>query len=634
MPEERKRWRKKITHYFFILVFLNLVLPAPLLPNNLHTLWQKRKSLILNGRLKEAEVVLKEIQEEKLNEGIENLWDYAILLLREAQRAKVFNREWALRLISAAVSLAPDLPYLYFYRGELLWFKTPWDFSVLIKNYIDGLKARCRNVALAVGEVGKWSLIASSGIQFGIFLFCLLLIFKRVPLFLHPLREELKGKDKDLIKGLSRIGILSLPFILHLNLLWGAFAISLILWPFLRRRERGALFLSLLLLVYLVPLPQRWASYCCSGRAQVVLDTYEALYGRRDEEAVKRLERWVGLNPYDRDSLLTLGVVYKREGNWQKALTLYQRLLFLNPRDPQVWNNMGNLLLLSEEVDKAIRCYKRAVELAPAEGSFYYNLSKALSKKSILLLDEADRNFQKAKSLSPKLISDHLKKETLHPNRYLIDLVPSREDLYGRIFGNYWREELPWWIYGAWGRPISDRFPLLSPVLLLLIILILFLVERRGEWGSPWKCALCGKISSHGISYKEGENKVCGECFLLMRGKETSKELKSKKFNEIMEDMRKERRIIRVLSFLPGGAHLWKGYPYRGLIVLVVFFSFIFSFYLWKRIPVSLYPLPSRGIGDILLGGLLFLLFCYLFIKDGRRRENRERIPLPGHIEI
>ncbi len=633
MPKKQKRWQRKVTHYFFIFFLLNLGFPTALFPDNLHALWEKRKGLIISGRLKEAELVLKEIGEEKLNEGIENLWDYAILLFREAQRAKIFNRELALRLIAASVSLAPDLPYLYFYQGELLWLKTPWDFSVLIKHYVDGLKARWRNVSLMVGEVGRWSLIASSAVQFGVLLFCLLLISKRMPLFLYPLKKELKGEERDLIKGLGRIGLLSLPLVLHLNLLWSAFALSLILWPFLRKGERGALFLSLLLLVYFLPLPERWASYCCSGKAQVVLDTYEALYGRRDGEAVKRLERWVSLNPYDRDSLLTLGLVYKREGRWQKALDLYQRLLSLNPRDPQVWNNMGNIFLLSEEVDKAIRCYKRAIELAPVEGGFYYNLSKALGKKSILLLDEADRNFQKARELSPKLITDHLKKESLHPNRYLIDSSLSRGDLYSRIFGNYCREELPWWIYGAWGRALSDRLPLMSPALILLILLVLVLVGRREEWGSPQKCALCGMVISNGVSHKEGENRVCGECLLLVRGKETSKELKSRKFNQIMEKMRRERRTMRVLSFLPGGAHLWKGYPYKGLIILILLSAFISGLYLWERAPVSLYPLPSKGIGEVVLGGLLFLLFCYFFIRDGRRRENRERVPLPGPIE-
>ncbi len=240
--------------------------------------------------------------------------------------------------------------------------------------------------------------------------------------------------------------------------------------------------------------------------------------------------------------------------------------------------------------------------MAPSNGAYYFNLSKALSQKSMLVLQEADQNFQKAKELSPEIIGDHLEIDSPHPNRMVIDTAISVEHLRRRLFAEFWREtSLSYLIVDVWLRDLSPRLPFVFCFFFPAIVVVLLIMGRgREEW---WRCSLCGMISTQPPGKKEGRKRICVRCFRILKGKEIDQELKESKLKETKVFQLRMGIYDKLFPLLvPGVGHVWKGYNVSGFFYLSLFFIFLARFYYWKGIwrstPAHLDLCPLLRGGD------------------------------------
>ncbi|OGP53856.1 MAG: hypothetical protein A2Y65_11680 [Deltaproteobacteria bacterium RBG_13_52_11] len=540
------------------------------------------------------------------------------------------DKEQAVKVGEFAQRMAPDLPPVYFYTGHTILETHRWRLNAAIEKNVEGVKAYTRNIALASGQCLNILYIIGLGFLLAILTFCLMVCFKRLPVYFHVLKEELDGGTQEMMKGVGRILLLVLPFLLQLNILWCALVWCLILWRYLTKGEKGVVVFSFLLVVYLPPAGEALFQFMEGPRAQAVFDIYEASYGERKPQAVERLRLWVQDHPEDRDALFTVALASKREGDYSEAKKYYQQLVKLNPSDAHGISNFGNLYLALGDLEQASSLYQKAIELAPNNGIYYFNLSKALSQKSMLVLQDADQNFQKAMELSPQQIGTHLEIDSPHPNRSVIDIVVPLEHLRKRLFAEFWREAGPsYFILDVWLRDLSPRFPFVLSVFFLVSVVVLSLVGKgRGQW---WRCSLCGVVSNQPLGKKEGRKSVCVRCFRILKGKEIDRVLKESKLRETKGFQTRMGIYDKLFPLLiPGVGHIWKGYNVRGLLYLWIFFAFLAKFYYWKGIVPP--AIPSSTYGMLGGGPLIILAFClfYLVVLRGGYKQQGLEISRPS----
>jgi tetratricopeptide (TPR) repeat protein len=585
-------------------------------------IWGERRAAMAAGDTI-GERQLEEIFQRKLDRGITNLWEYAISLIQEGMALK--DKELAVKLGEFAQRLAPDLPAVYFYTGHGMVESNKWKLSAALEKNAEGINAYTRNITLAAGQVINILYIVGLGVLLAIVTFCLVVFFKRLSIYFYILKEELSGDTHTMIKGVGRIFLLALPLLLQLNIVWCVLAWCLILWRYLTKGEKAVVVVSLVLVVYIHPLGEFLFQFMESPRAQVVFDMYEACYGERQPRAMERLRLWVAEHPEDRDALFTAALASKREGEYSEARRYYQQLVKLNPSDARSISNFGNLSMALGDPAQASSLYRQAIELAPSNGVYYFNLSKALSQKSMLIMQDADQNFQKAKELSPQIIGDHLEIDSPHPNRMVIDTVITVEHLRRRLLAEFWRETgLSYFVVDVWLHDLSPRSPFIFPIFFVVIVVALsFMGKGRKEW---WRCSQCGIISNQTLGKREGMRRFCVRCFRILKGKEIDQELKESKLRETKAFQQRMGIYDKLFPLLiPGVGHIWKGYTVSGFFYLSIFFIFLMRFYYWQGIVPP--PIPSSTYG--MFGGLplimvAFVLFYLAVLRGGYKKQGLE----------
>ena len=104
--------------------------------------------------------------------------------------------------------------------------------------------------------------------------------------------------------------------------------------------------------------------------------------------AVKYLSRVIdGKRALTRDDLIhfnRLGIILRNEGNWQDAISVYEKALGVAHDDPVVHYNMGLAYWEGEERRKAVRCFESALDLDP---HFYAGSVGAAANIGALYLD-------------------------------------------------------------------------------------------------------------------------------------------------------------------------------------------------------------------------------------------------------
>ncbi|MCJ7547091.1 MAG: hypothetical protein MUP30_09775 [Deltaproteobacteria bacterium] len=585
-------------------------------------IWGERRQAMAAGDMI-GERQLEEVIQRKLDRGIANLWEYAISVIQESMALK--NKEQAVKLGEFAQRLAPDLPAAYFYTSHAMVESNKWKLSAALEKNAEGINAHIRNIPLAAGKGLNILYIVGLGVLLAIVTFCLVVFFKRLPIYVHILKAELKGGTQAMIRGVGRIFLVALPLLLQFNIAWCALAWCLILWGYLTKGEKLVVVVSLFLVVYIHPIGEGLFQFMESPRAQAVFDIYEASHGERQPQAMERLRLWVEEHPEDHDALFSVALAFKREGGYSEARRYYQQLVKLNPSDARSISNFGNLSMALGDPAQASSLYRQAIELAPYNGVYYFNLSKALSQKSMLIMQDADQNFQKAKELSPQIIGDHLEIDSPHPNRMVIDTVITVEHLRRRLLAEFWRETgLSYFIVDVWFHDLSPRLPFVFPIFFVVIVVVLsFMGKGREEW---WRCSQCGMISNQTLGKKEGMRRICVRCFRILKGKEIDQELKESKLRETKAFQKRMGIYDKLFPLLvPGVGHIWKGYNVSGFFYLSIFFIFLVRFYYWQGIVPPAIPSSTYGMfGGLPLITVAFVLFSLAVLRGGYKKQGLE----------
>lgn len=122
-------------------------------------------------------------------------------------------------------------------------------------------------------------------------------------------------------------------------------------------------------------------------------------------------EAAVQVNPDSAQAQFELANSYVNAGQWQKALTAYQKTVELDPNYQAAYANMGVVYYQLEQLDLAALQYKKALELDPGDGDVAYNLGALYLQQALVsgntpnldLLNQAVDQLQSAVKLDPNL---------------------------------------------------------------------------------------------------------------------------------------------------------------------------------------------------------------------------------------
>ena len=115
------------------------------------------------------------------------------------------------------------------------------------------------------------------------------------------------------------------------------------------------------------------------------------------EEAKKKIQEQLVLNPSSVEGYNLLGIAYISEKDYPNALEAFQHALKIDPSSVKTANNLGNLYAAQEQFDLAETEFRKALHLDPNNSEGNYNLGLVLMAKG--LPAQAITNFLRVRAL-------------------------------------------------------------------------------------------------------------------------------------------------------------------------------------------------------------------------------------------
>ena len=113
------------------------------------------------------------------------------------------------------------------------------------------------------------------------------------------------------------------------------------------------------------------------------------------EEAKKKIQEQLALNPSSVEGYNLLGIVYSAEKDYAHALEAFQQALKLDPNSTKTRNNLGNAYVAQEKIELGEKEFRTVLRLDPANNDAHYNLGLVLMARG--LPAEAILHFQRVR---------------------------------------------------------------------------------------------------------------------------------------------------------------------------------------------------------------------------------------------
>ncbi len=486
------------------------------------------------------------LYEEQLDKGLENSDAYSYFLIEKSRADPAKAKE----MLLAALRYSPELPAVYFELSKVSFsFSTEGIFQAFA--YMTrGVEAYTKNFWWSFMAAG--SLFMSFIISFVISVIIIVLVrlFKDLSLLSHDIMEQ---KTRVFLL-LILISALTGPLLFVGGLL-------IILGLYMKTRDKAVVYLYLVFLLFL-PLVLKTSSMFLSLPSSDVLKAVVLVNESKDNRyALSVLE-----NAKDDVALFSYALALKREGGYDKAITIYSNLISEKP-DPKVYNNLANCYFAKNDMEMAKQLYEKAVQMKSLV-SAYYNLSQV--SRVTLDLEKGEEYFLSAQRLDSDAVSRFQAIFGHNPNRFVIDEVLSTSDLLRYALGRTIKV-LP---FGLSAIPL-----IFVPFITFFFGLLFYILDSRMKQRA-YKCQKCGTVLCTKCEKKILWGHMCPQCYkTLVNLHELDARERITRLQTVYEHQKRRRRIMNILSFLiPGFSQIYAGDILRGLLFLWSFLFFLFVF--------------------------------------------------------
>src|SRR6266849_649992 len=147
------------------------------------------------------------------------------------------------------------------------------------------------------------------------------------------------------------------------------------------------------------PAPSRTHARPASSASSPFLEAETLLRQGSIDEAKKKIQEQLALNPSSVEGYNLLGIVYSEEKDYPTALEAFQHALRLDPNSNTTRNNLGKLYIAQQKIDLGEKEIRTVLRLDPANNDGNYNLGLALMARG--LPAEAIPHFQRVRPANP-----------------------------------------------------------------------------------------------------------------------------------------------------------------------------------------------------------------------------------------
>ncbi|MCQ2336655.1 MAG: tetratricopeptide repeat protein [Paludibacteraceae bacterium] len=94
-------------------------------------------------------------------------------------------------------------------------------------------------------------------------------------------------------------------------------------------------------------------------------------------ESIEYIDKALEINPSNIQAMLDKGGVLQLSEQYEKAIEVYNSIIYHTRGNAAAYNEQGNCFLALEDTDRAYECYNKAHKAAPDSTKFAYNLAVA-----------------------------------------------------------------------------------------------------------------------------------------------------------------------------------------------------------------------------------------------------------------
>ena len=595
------------------------------------------KEVAIPGQIKLGNNTLDLIYQFQLNSGIKNFTTFASFLIIKSQQAiESGESKEAVRLAGAAKKMAPNFPQPYWALARAYWAESKINFYKVAKECLKGFFITFKNFRSFLLFFSNIYFIFFLAFFLTLILFALILLAKYFSLLTYDIAEFLSVRETHTVLGYIWAGTIVLfPIVLGLGPILIACYWLIILTVYVTKKEKQVIWVIFLICILLPWGFGNAASMILACQPGIVTFLHRANNEDWSPEIEKRLESWSEEHPQDKSVLFTLGLVKKREGEYAQAETYYKNLLKISPSAEKVIGNLANVYMAKGLFEKARETYEKAIEINERVASFHYNLYRTYLELYKFLEARKKQELLIARKLNPELI-EHQEKifnPTIN-NRLVIDETLTFKQFWDKTFlRSKEREIVASFLWAPFFRGVSYKYGIF--IFILLFLLISFLFFKNIQKGFSARCNQCGQAIKRKIRHKQLTKfpDICPHCVsIFVEKKKIDHKIKDKKLNQVERHQKRQNIIWKLTTYtLPGGGHLWVGFPGLAALYLFIFFCFILKVVFWNGIlrdPLSLYV--SGSLTKTILFGLLFLGFYFFVVWHSyQKKEN-----LIGNLQV
>jgi len=114
------------------------------------------------------------------------------------------------------------------------------------------------------------------------------------------------------------------------------------------------------------------------------------------DQAISVYNKALALNPGYTEAYLNRGIAYRNKGQHDQAVSDYDKVLQIDPKDARAYCNRGNALIEKGQYDNAISDYNKALEINSKDAQVFYNRGVAYYFKCL-------EDIKKAQALGYKI---------------------------------------------------------------------------------------------------------------------------------------------------------------------------------------------------------------------------------------
>jgi len=594
-----------------IIILFGLTIPSPLLGDP--QLGEEiEKEWFFRGKDPET---WKRIKDKGFGEGIGNIEEISAALVMEGYRRLRDDPSKAIGLFKTAKELSPDYPSAYYATGKAYWRQSTLNIFKTLDEFLSGWKATFRNFWWSFFTMGNLSFTLFISFLSGLLLFSISIVIRYFPLLNHDVKERFGMIPSSLMKLIPLLFLLSFLF-LDLGFIYLYLLLLFIVWPYMSIKEKGIGLFSLIILAILpliLPYLLLFVSVQNNPELKVMVEVNK---GWIDDRGIIDLEKRSRNEPEDPEAIFSLALAKKRRGNFDSALTLYEKILDVRYLSDRVYNNIGNIYAAKRRFNDAILNYNKAIENNPNLVSAHYNLSQIY--REIFRFDEGEKEYQEAQRIDSELLKTYTSIKGPSFNRFVIDEGLSKKEIWRNVLRrskeNIKLADSIWVHFMRWFPRRQTPFILLIPFLILLIYTLF--VRRRSF---VYSCIKCGGVVCGKCQIERSQEDMCEGCYRMLIKMEGSPQERIERILNVRRFQDRRKGLIKIMAFLPGMGHLYTGQSIKGITFI---FSFLFLttwWFLWDylRTPFKIYP-SFLGPARLSFVILFLALYTILFI-DGRR---------------